>query len=153
VPYTYVILLTVLGDKAHFLEGMEAGADDYLAKPFDAEELRARLIAAARVIALHQRLAHQNAELVDLNLALGESARTDPLTGLGNRLRLREDLEATHGRMERYGAQYALGLCDVDHFKAYNDRFGHPAGDAALRAVAVALWWPRREQCKVQTRC
>jgi two-component system, cell cycle response regulator len=137
--YTYIIVLTALGDKAHFLEGMEAGADDYLAKPFDTEELRARLIAAARVMDLHQRLARQNAELADLNRALEDTARNDPLTGLGNRLRLREDLEATHSRMERYGAPYALALCDVDHFKAYNDRFGHPAGDTALRAVAQTI--------------
>jgi diguanylate cyclase (GGDEF)-like protein len=137
--YTYIIVLTALGDKAHFLEGMEAGADDYLAKPFDAEELRARLIAAARVMDLHQRLARQNAELADLNRALEDTARTDPLTGVGNRLRLREDLEATQSRMDRYGAPYALALCDVDHFKAYNDRFGHPAGDTALRAVAQTI--------------
>ncbi len=137
--YTYIILLTALGDKAHFLEGMEAGADDYLAKPFDAEELRARLIAAARVVALHQRLAEQNAELAALNNALAESARTDPLTGLGNRLRLWEDLQTVHSQVARYGRKYAVALCDVDRFKAYNDRFGHPAGDEALRAVARTL--------------
>jgi len=137
--YTYLILLTSLGDKAHFVEGMEAGADDYLAKPFDPEELRARLIAAARVTALHQRLAEQNAELAELNLALAESARTDPLTGLSNRLRLWEDLRRVHSQFERYGHQYAVALWDVDHFKAYNDHFGHSGGDEALCAVARTI--------------
>ncbi len=137
--YTYIILLTALGDKAHFLEGMEAGADDYLAKPFDPEELRARLIAASRVVALHQRLAEQNACLAELNQALAESARTDPLTGLSNRLRLGEDLQNFHRLLVRYGRGYAVALCDVDHFKAYNDRFGHPAGDEALCTVARTI--------------
>jgi two-component system chemotaxis response regulator CheY len=137
--YSYVVLLTSLDDKEHFLEGMEAGADDYLPKPLGPDQLRARLIAAGRVLALHQRLAQQNAELAELNRALGESARTDPLTGLGNRLRLWEDLRTTQNQLDRYGAQYAVAMCDIDYFKAYNDRYGHPAGDEALRAVASAM--------------
>jgi diguanylate cyclase (GGDEF)-like protein len=137
--YTYVILLTALDDKAHLLEGMKAGADDYLAKPFDAEELEARLLAAARVTALHRRLAQQNAELAELNRTLADLSRTDPLTGLGNRMRLREDLEVVQGQIDRYGMRYAVALCDVDHFKAYNDHYGHVAGDDALRAVAHTI--------------
>jgi two-component system, cell cycle response regulator len=138
-PYTYFILLTALDDKAHLLEGMRAGADDYLAKPFDYEELEARLLAGGRVIALHRQLAQQNARLAELNRALAETARTDPLTGLGNRRRLWEDLQNLHGQAERYEQLYAVALCDVDHFKAFNDRYGHPAGDEALRRVAQAL--------------
>ena len=137
--YTYLILLTSLSDKDHLVQGMEAGADDYLAKPFDPEELRARLIAAARVTALHRQLAEQNTKLAELNSALAESARTDPLTGLSNRLRLWEDLQRVHAEFARYGHQYAVALWDVDHFKAYNDRFGHSGGDAALCAVARTI--------------
>ncbi len=137
--YTYFILLTALGDKAHFLEGMQTGADDYLTKPFDREELQARLLAAGRVMALHRRLAKQNAELAELNRALFESARTDPLTGLGNRLRLWEDLQKVQAQAERYGYRYAIGLCDVDRFKAYNDQYGHQAGDAALQQVGQTI--------------
>lgn len=137
--YTYFILLTALDDKAHFLEGMQAGADDYLAKPFDSEALQARLLAAGRVMALHNQLARKNAELEELNRALAESAQTDPLTGLGNRLRLWEDLEASQAQVERYAYRFALAMCDVDHFKAYNDSYGHLAGDEALRTVAHAL--------------
>ncbi len=146
--YTYFILLTALDDKAHFMTGMEAGADDYLGKPFDPEELRARLLAAGRVMALHRRLAGQNAELEKLNRALGESARTDPLTGLANRLRLWEDLGAARSHVERYGFQYAVAMCDVDHFKQFNDAYGHPAGDEALRIVAQVL----AEQCRTGDR-
>jgi diguanylate cyclase (GGDEF)-like protein len=137
--YTYIILLTALDDKAHLLEGMEAGADDYLGKPFDVDELRARLLAAARVTALHHRLAQQNAELEALNQALAERSRTDPLTGLGNRVRLQEDLDVIRGQIERYGMRYAVAICDVDYFKAYNDHYGHLAGDEALRAVAQTI--------------
>src|SRR5439155_15266341 len=137
--YTYFILLTALGDKQHFMAGMQAGADDYLTKPLDRDELQVRLIAASRVTSLHLQLADKNAELERLNLALIESARTDPLTQLGNRLRLREDLEALQARVERYDHSYCAALCDLDSFKSYNDHYGHLAGDDALRAVASAI--------------
>lgn len=134
--YTYFIFLTALGDREHLLRGLEAGADDYLSKPLDRDELRMRLISASRVTELHRRLAYQNGELEELNRMLFDQSREDPLTRLGNRLRLREDLEALQGRAERYGHSYAVVLCDVDFFKAYNDRHGHLAGDDVLRRVA-----------------
>jgi diguanylate cyclase (GGDEF)-like protein/PAS domain S-box-containing protein len=81
-------------------------------------------------------------ELVRLNSALAEEARRDPLTGLGNRLRLEEDLTAYDARRVRYGHTYCVLLCDLDHFKALNDRQGHQAGDRVLREVADTL---RRE--------
>jgi diguanylate cyclase (GGDEF)-like protein len=88
-------------------------------------ELERKLIAAERTTALHRRL-HGD-------------ARQDALTGLGNRRRLAEDLEALTGRVERYGHVYCVALFDIDHFKALNDSNGHPAGDDVLRAVAGAL--------------
>jgi two-component system chemotaxis response regulator CheY len=142
--YTYFILLTALSDRQDYLTGMKAGADDYLTKPLDQDQLGVRLLAAERVTSLHRRLAEQNAELERLNRAVAESARTDPLTGLGNRLRLREDLEALQAQIERYGRRYALALYDVDHFKAYNDRYGHLAGDHVLTRLAAVL----RERCR-----
>ena len=78
-------------------------------------------------------------ELVRLNAALAEQARRDPLTGLGNRLRLEEDLETYDARRVRYGHSYCVLLCDLDHFKALNDRQGHQAGDHVLREVANTL--------------
>jgi two-component system cell cycle response regulator len=112
--YTYFIFLTALGDRAHLLMGLEAGADDYLSKPLDRDELQVRLISALRVTQLHRRLAFQNDELETLNRKLFEQSREDPLTRLGNRLRLREELDALLGGAERYGHSYSAVLCDVD---------------------------------------
>ena len=115
------------------LEGMSAGADDYLLKPLDSDDLQARLIAAARVTAVHRQLGRQRIELERLNNELTAIARRDPLTGLGNRRALQEDLELLEARVTRYGHRYCMALLDVDHFKAYNDTYGHQAGDESCR--------------------
>ena len=143
-PYTYFIFLTSLSERQDFLLGMQAGADDYLTKPLDKDELQVRLTVAGRVTSLHRQLAEKNGLLERLNGALYQSARTDPLTDLGNRLRLREELDILHGRVERYGHGYCAALIDIDRFKRYNDRYGHLAGDTALRRVAEVL----SEQCR-----
>ena len=138
-PYVYFILLTSLEEQRHVMRGMEAGADDYLTKPLDHDLLEARLAAAARVSALHRELGEQRTELERLNEQLYAQARHDALTGVANRLSLHEDLETMEDRAERYGHTYAVVICDIDFFKAYNDEFGHQAGDTVLRAVAEAL--------------
>jgi diguanylate cyclase (GGDEF)-like protein len=130
--YTYVILATALGEHENVLEGMEAGADDYLTKPISPFDVRARLVAARRVTELHKELDRLHAELT-------AQARTDALTGLGNRLRLHEDLEAIHDRAVRYGHAYCVGICDLDDFKQFNDTYGHQAGDDALRKIGEVL--------------
>ncbi|MBA2712292.1 MAG: diguanylate cyclase [Rubrobacteraceae bacterium] len=137
--YTYFIILTALGDKGHLLAGLGAGADDYLSKPLDRDELRVRLVSAYRVTELHRRLAAQNEQLGRLNSRLFEESREDALTHLGNRLRLEEDLHVLEARSRRYGHSYAVALCDVDSFKAYNDHYGHLAGDEVLTKVAKAI--------------
>ena len=142
--YTYFIFLTALGDRDHLLMGLGAGADDYLSKPLDRDELQVRLVSAYRVTQLHRRLAVQNEELERLNSRLFEQSREDPLTHLGNRLRLNEDLEVLQARWERYGHTYSVALCDVDVFKAYNDHYGHLAGDEVLKRVAEAIAHQRR---------
>jgi two-component system cell cycle response regulator len=139
VPYTYFVFLTALAHKSEVLEGMHEGADDYLIKPLDLDELRARLIAAERVTTLHRRLGEQARALERSNQALFEIARTDQLTGLGNRLLMSETLTSLQARAERYGHSYALALCDLDRFKAYNDVLGHLEGDHALRTVSSIL--------------
>jgi diguanylate cyclase (GGDEF)-like protein len=123
--YAYVIVLTGAADEATARRTMEAGADDLLLKPLDDAQLERKLIAAGRVTALHRRM--------------HEDARHDALTGLGNRLRLAEDLEVLRGRVERYGHVYSAALFDIDDFKGYNDTLGHAGGDEALKTVAAAL--------------
>lgn len=137
--YTFFIFLTALGDDEHLLEGMDAGADDFLSKPLNRDELRARLVAARRVTNLHRQLEDQRRKLQALNEELHDQARQDSLTGLGNRLRLHEDLEALEARVKRYGHSYCAILCDVDGFKLYNDHYGHLEGDNALRKIGAAI--------------
>jgi two-component system cell cycle response regulator len=137
--YTYFILLTSLAAQAHVVRGMRAGADDYLKKPFDTDDLNGSLIAAARVVGLHQRLSAQQTELEALNRSLFEESRHDPLTGVGNRIALGEQLVQLTARALRHGRTYCVALYDVDDFKRFNDTQGHVAGDRALRAVAGAL--------------
>jgi diguanylate cyclase (GGDEF)-like protein len=137
--YTYFILLTSLAAQAHVVRGMEAGADDYLHKPVDTDDLHSRLIAAARVNALHERLGAQQTELEALNRTLFEESRNDPLTRVGNRVALREYLTELSGSVERPARDYCIALYDVDKFKAFNDAKGHVAGDGVLCAVAEAL--------------
>jgi two-component system, cell cycle response regulator len=138
-PYAYFILHTSLDDRQHIVEGMEAGADDYLTKPFDRDDLATRLIAAQRVTGLHRRIAAQQAELERLNAALFADSRRDALTGLGNRRSQDEDLEVLAARTERYGHPFCVALFDIDHFKAFNDTAGHLAGDEVLRSIAATL--------------
>jgi two-component system cell cycle response regulator len=96
------------------------------------------------VTELHRRLAAQNEQLGSLNRRLFEELREDPPTHLGNRLRLDEDLNVLQARARRYGHSYAVALCDVDLFKAYNDRYGHLAGDEVLKKVAGVIKRNRR---------
>lgn len=135
--YTFFMFLTALGDKEHLLQGMQAGADDYLSKPLDRDELRARLNAAVRVTSLHRQLIEQRKELEHLNRELFEQARRDPLTNLGNRLLLHENLETLTAQAKRYNRGYCAVLWDIDCFKLYNDAYGHLAGDEVLKKVAA----------------
>jgi diguanylate cyclase (GGDEF)-like protein len=131
-PYTYVILLTSKNSRQDRLAGLEAGADDFLVKPPDSEELAVRLEIARRILAVQEDLQRRNAHLSELALS-------DELTGVGNRRRFREALALHHSLAVVRGMLVSLVVLDVDRFKVYNDDFGHPAGDDALRRVARAL--------------
>jgi two-component system chemotaxis response regulator CheY len=111
---------------------VRAGADDFLTKPPDPDELAVRLEIAGRILAVHDQLARQNALLTEL-------ASTDELTGVKNRRRFREDLELLFAQADRQGSPLSLILLDIDHFKRYNDAFGHPAGDRVLQQVGATL--------------
>jgi diguanylate cyclase (GGDEF)-like protein len=143
-PYTYFIMLTSLEEPRYVMEGMRAGADDYLLKPVRSDELEARLIGAQRVVELHRRLSAQQTELERLNARLLESSRRDHLTGLLNRRCLDEALKDLLARYARYDRCFSVALFDVDRFKQYNDSFGHVAGDQVLREIAEVL----SEQCR-----
>jgi two-component system chemotaxis response regulator CheY len=136
--YPYFIFLTNLADETFVRRGMEAGADDYLPKPLDPAGLTARLVVAGRISELHRRLAAQQEEMVALNEALYLQARSDPLTGLANRLCLNEDLPGFARRVDG-GETFCAIMCDIDYFKLYNDRYGHAGGDDVLRKVAATL--------------
>ncbi len=130
--YTYIILLTSRDRREDRLKGLRAGADDFLTKPPDADELAVRLEIAERILAVHDQLARQNSRLAEL-------ATVDELTGTKNRRRFREDLELLFGQAIRLGAPLSLIMLDIDHFKQFNDTFGHPAGDEVLHRVGSIL--------------
>ncbi len=125
----YVILLTALGEKDHMMTGFEAGADDYVGKPYDPAELRAR-------IGVGRRLVELNEELIETQTRLEVQAHTDPLTGLPNRRAIVEALDEELQRSAREGTRLAVGMLDIDHFKLVNDEFGHAAGDDVLCELA-----------------
>ena len=137
--YVYIVLTTGLDHQKHVLEGMSAGADDYLTKPVDSFAVQTRLVAAARVTELHQQLALTQAKLEQANVELLDQSLTDELTSLGNRRRMEEDISDAHTQATRYGKPYGVALFDVDHFKLYNDFYGHQAGDECLQRVAETM--------------
>jgi diguanylate cyclase (GGDEF)-like protein len=137
--YTYLLFTSGHASKRDFVEAVRAGADDCLPKPIDIDDLEARLIAAARVVTAYRTLAERNIDLRNDSRALFRAARVDPLTGIANRLRLEEDLEALQAHVSRYGQRVSVAMCDIDAFKRYNDHYGHLAGDEALRRIAHAM--------------
>lgn len=136
MEYVYFMLVTALDDSEHALAGIAAGVDDCLVKPVRPFDLRLRLMVAERVTDLHRRLAERQRGLERVNVDLAATARQDPLTGLGNRLRMTEDLEIFRSRRDRYHEPFGVALFDIDHFKALNDAAGHQAGDKALQQVS-----------------
>ena len=142
VEYVYFMLVTALDDSEHALAGIAAGVDDCLVKPVRPFDLRLRLMVAERVTDLHRRLAERQRGLERTNVEMAATALQDPLTGLGNRLKMAEDLDIFRSRRDRYHEQFGVALFDIDHFKTLNDAAGHLAGDEALRQVAAVI---RRE--------
>lgn len=131
-PYIYVILLTSNEGRQNMLQAMRAGADDYLVKPFDELELKARLLVGKRILDLQE-------ELVSARESMRHAATHDSLTGLTNRGEILAMLERELERARRERKPVAVILCDVDHFKNVNDTLGHLFGDEALREIGKRL--------------
>jgi diguanylate cyclase (GGDEF)-like protein len=128
-PYIYVVLLTARDNKADIIEGLDAGADDYLIKPCNPLELKVRLRAGRRVVELQE-------QLVSARESLRYEAMHDGLTTLLNRRAVLEQLDKELLRSARRGAPTAVLMGDLDHFKAVNDTYGHSSGDAVLKEAA-----------------
>lgn len=136
--YVYTILLTVKNSRGDLLKAMDAGVDDYLAKPFDEFELRARLKVGRRILDLQ-------AELISSREDMRFSAMHDSLTGLLNRKEVLAALRRELSRSKRDHSPVSIVLVDVDHFKEVNDELGHLFGDEALNEVAQRLRWSLRD--------
>ena len=124
-----VIMLTVKREVKERVEGLNVGADDYLPKPVDDEELEARIFAALRSRQAKIDLRLRNAELEDLLARSEHAAMTDALTGICNRRRFLDMLGREWATARRYGHAVSCALIDVDHFKRINDDGGHASGD------------------------
>ena len=136
--YVYVILLTSNTDKEEVIEGLAAGADDYVTKPFHSGELQARVRVGRRMVELHR-------QLQDKNRQLEEMALTDPLTGLPNRRAIDVWAIRQLSAAARHDFSIWVAMADLDHFKSINDSYGHDAGDTVLKGFAEVLKSNTRE--------
>jgi diguanylate cyclase (GGDEF)-like protein len=129
---TPVLMVTAWAEPELIAKALDRGAHDYVRKPFDIGELSARVDAAARVKARHDRLNSDNERLTEI-------ATVDPLTAITNRYQLTEDLKRQVAIAQRSDRPFSLIMIDLDHFKDVNDTYGHSTGDELLRAVARRL--------------
>jgi two-component system, cell cycle response regulator len=130
--FTYVILLTSLSEKSNVVKGLQAGADDYLTKPFDAEELLARANVGRRFVELHREIEAKNRFLEQLAL-------TDELTGLPNRRAIEQWATRQISGAVRHNFPFWVIMGDLDQFKSINDAHGHDAGDIVLKKFGEIL--------------
>jgi len=142
----HFIMLTANTEKSQLLTAFDAGADDFISKPFDSEELLARVRAGIRSTKLHDELVRNatgsralNAQLAIMNSRLERLSMTDELTGLFNRRQAMTKLDEQWALATRYPKPLSIAMIDVDHFKKINDTLGHDGGDAALRRIASIL--------------
>jgi diguanylate cyclase (GGDEF)-like protein len=121
----YVIMLTGKGEKSDIVQGLDAGANDYICKPYDNDELMARIRVGRRMVELQTAL-------VEARDAMEHQALHDALTGIFNRRAILEILEREISRARREGGTVSIGMLDIDFFKKINDTYGHQVGDEVL---------------------
>ncbi|HOK09715.1 MAG TPA: diguanylate cyclase [Candidatus Hydrogenedens sp.] len=129
---TYIIILTTKTDKEDVIAGLEAGADDYICKPFDNDELWARIRVGLRTATLQKKL-------IETQKALEYEAVHDPLTSVLNRRGVFERLQEELERAERNNLQTCIAMCDLDYFKKINDTYGHQTGDDVLKGFVKLI--------------
>jgi two-component system cell cycle response regulator len=145
LPFIPVIMQTALDSTENKVEGLDAGADDYITKPINFAELEARVNSLLRIKALQTDLAARETELSELNDKLRLISLTDGLTEVENRRSLELHLHEMWQHSMRLHEPIALIICDIDKFKAVNDNYGHQAGDSVLKEFAQLLKSEARE--------
>ncbi len=130
--YEYILLVTGKNERQDVIKGLEAGADDYLTKPFDKNELRARLKVGKRILTLQH-------DLIRARENMRFHATHDALTGIWNRVTILESLHRELERASRSQSTTGILLLDLDHFKQVNDTYGHLTGDLVLKEVAQRI--------------
>ncbi|MGI9139706.1 MAG: diguanylate cyclase [Gemmatimonadaceae bacterium] len=145
LPFIAVIMQTALDSTESRVEGLDAGADDYITKPINFAELEARVRSMLRIKKLQEDLESRERELEEMNDRLRRMSQTDGLTGLDNRRYLEERLHEMFEHSLRLHEPLSAVMCDIDHFKSVNDTHGHQAGDAILRQFAKLIKKQARE--------
>src|SRR5215204_3034340 len=145
LPFIPIILQTALDSTEHKVEGLDAGADDYITKPINFAELEARVKSMLRIKRLQDALEARERELSEVNSQLLKMAQTDSLTELDNRRYLEQRLDEMFEHSRRLKEPVAVVLCDLDRFKSVNDTYGHQVGDVVLKDLARILKKEARE--------
>jgi two-component system cell cycle response regulator len=145
LPFIPIIMQTALDSTEDKVEGLEAGADDYITKPIDFAELKARLRSMLRIKRLQDALEEREKELLEVNERLRYMSQTDALTGLDNRRNLNERIDEMFAHAKRLDEPFSLVMADLDKFKSVNDTYGHQAGDEVLKQLAAILKEEARE--------
>jgi two-component system, cell cycle response regulator len=145
LPFIPIIMQTALDSTENKVEGLEAGADDYITKPIDFPELKARVNSMLRIKRLQEEVEERERELMEANERLRHMSQTDSLTGLENRRHIESRLEEMFEHAKRLAEPFSCVMVDLDKFKSVNDEFGHQAGDAVLRQLAKILKHEVRE--------
>jgi two-component system, cell cycle response regulator len=145
LPFIPVIMQTALDSTEHKVEGLGAGADDYITKPINFAELEAHIMAMLRIKDLQTALAEREREVSEMNDKLRQISLTDGLTQIDNRRSLEDRLNDMWQHSVRLHEPIAIVMCDIDKFKSVNDTYGHQAGDSVLKQFAQLLKAEARE--------